>query len=414
MKNIKVNSVYFLCLLTVLVICPAGVLGQIIIDHNCCDLGAVPTTWINAAKTNFNVWYGHTSHGNQITVGIDNLQSHYGSPYTHNPSGSGDALSYQEVGGDLGHTGDLGWEEDTRAQLDDPGNDRNVVMWSWCGGCSDNTEGGINTYLNAMNQLETDYPGVLFVYMTGHLDIWSYTNLKARNQQIRDYCMANGKTLFDFADIESYNPDGTYYDFAHDSCDYYDGPGGAVLGNWADEWCGAHSDSDLCWSCDCDHSKALNCNLKGRAFWWLMAEMAGWNHTPSTPTPPVPTPTQGPSNCLVSLYMPDTMFYTGSLCMCTVTVTNDTGGALTDHPLFVILDVYGSYFFAPSFSAYDNYLSDYPSFASGDTEVTVIPEFNWPNGAGSATDIIFYAAITDPGINGLYSNLDTWTFGWTE
>jgi len=33
-------------------------------------------------------------------------------------------------------------------------------------------------------------------------------------------------------------------------------------------------------ACDeCAHSQALNCVLKGRAFWWMMARLAGWNGT---------------------------------------------------------------------------------------------------------------------------------------
>jgi len=248
----------------------------IIVDHQSTNLDSVPGSWIEEAKSNFHIWYGHTSHGSQITSGISNLQSNIGEPYTYNSSGSGGALSYQETGGDLGHNGNLSWYWTTRAKLDEPGNDRNVVMWSWCGGVSDNTAEGIDIYLNAMNTLETDYPDVKFIYMTGHLDIWSWANLKARNQQIRDYCIANNKILFDFADIESYNPDYTFFEYANDNCNYYDGPGGSYEGNWADEWCAAHPGSDLCWDCYCAHSKSLNCNLKGRAFWWMMAEMAGW------------------------------------------------------------------------------------------------------------------------------------------
>jgi hypothetical protein len=109
--------------------------------------------------------------------------------------------------------------------------------------------------------------------MTGHLDgSGEAGNLHQRNEQIRAYCRANGKILFDFADIERYDPDGQ--DFlnqgANDNCDYSGG-------NWADEWCAANPDSELCDSCSCAHSKALNCNLKARAFWWMMARLAGWN-----------------------------------------------------------------------------------------------------------------------------------------
>jgi len=62
-----------------------------------------------------------------------------------------------------------------------------------------------------MNDLERDFPDVHFVYMTGHLDGSGLTgNLHLRNEQIRNYCRENKKILYDFADIECYNPDGTY------------------------------------------------------------------------------------------------------------------------------------------------------------------------------------------------------------
>ena len=64
-----------------------------------------------------------------------------------------------------------------------------------------------------MSQLETDYPNVKFVYMTGHVDIWDDVDNKAANQMIRNYCNANGKILYDFADIERYDPDGYYFEY---------------------------------------------------------------------------------------------------------------------------------------------------------------------------------------------------------
>jgi len=269
--------IFFMILTGMLISMMVCAQQPILIDHSSTELEAVPLSYINLAKTTFRLWYGHTSHGSQITSGIENLQNHLGEPYTFNSGGTGGALSYQEEWSiDLGHNGDTAWAQRTREILNAPGNDRNVNMWSWCGGVSDNTEEGINIYLNKMTELENDYPNVSFIYMTGHLDIWAWANLKARNQQIRDYCIANHKTLFDFADIESYNPDLLFFDYATDNCDYYSAPGGSLLGNWATEWCSAHPGSELCWTCSCAHSEALNCNLKGRAFWWMMARMAGW------------------------------------------------------------------------------------------------------------------------------------------
>ena len=110
--------------------------------------------------------------------------------------------------------------------------------------------------------------------MTGHLTgTGEEGNLNQRNNQIRAHCIANNSVLFDFADIESYDPDGdtNFMELnANDNCDYNGG-------NWADEWCAANPGGDLCAACSCAHSKPLNCNLKGRAFWWMMARLAGWN-----------------------------------------------------------------------------------------------------------------------------------------
>jgi len=142
-----------------------------------------------------------------------------------------------------------------------------MIMWSWCGQ-ADTSEENINLYLNLMNQLEEDYPNVTFVYMTGHLNgTGEEGNLNIRNNQIRDFCSQNNKILFDFADIESYDPDYNYFldKNANDGC-YYDSDGnGSLDANWADECCAAHPGE--CSSCFCAHSRSLNCDLKGRSFW---------------------------------------------------------------------------------------------------------------------------------------------------
>jgi len=119
--------------------------------------------------------------------------------------------------------------------------DYDFSMWSWCGEVSGVSESYIQNYLDTLNQLEAEYPGMKYIYMTGHLDgSGSSGNLHIRNEQIRDYCRTHNKVLFDFADIERYDPDGTdYLDLgANDNCDYSGG-------NWAQQWCAAHPEAEL-------------------------------------------------------------------------------------------------------------------------------------------------------------------------
>jgi len=261
-----------------LMLAPQMCADAIIIDHNCTDLSQIPGEWINQSKAMFNMSYGHTSHGSQIVSGMNVIKNSAGSLYWWDRDGTQGGLSLHDrtPSGDLGNPDRYTWEARTRAMLNDQDNDRNVVMWSWCGQ-ADTTEANMQIYLDLMSGLEADYPDVTFIYMTGHLNGGGEGgSLHQRNEQIRAHCIAHNSVLFDFADIESYDPDGNYFldKSANDNCDYWIG---GVRHNWADEWCNANPGSDLCASCSCAHSKPLNCNLKGRAFWHTMARLAGWD-----------------------------------------------------------------------------------------------------------------------------------------
>jgi hypothetical protein len=45
----------------------------IIVDHTCTNLTAIPQMAIEAAKADLHIAYGHTSHGSQVTSGMDVL-----------------------------------------------------------------------------------------------------------------------------------------------------------------------------------------------------------------------------------------------------------------------------------------------------------------------------------------------------
>ncbi len=258
-----------------------GGVGGKTIDHRCAKLSAIPQTAINQAKSSLHIAYGHTSHGNQLIVGMNGIVgwSGGGAMYSYNDGGAGGALDLRNQpfsgASDLGNPNYTAWEAATRDYLDSHA-EINVVIWSWCGQ-ADTTAANINLYLSLMSGLEASYPGVTFVYMTGHLNGSGLSgNLHLRNQQIRDYCSAHDKFLYDFEDIESYDPDGTYFGDKnpHDTCEY-DLPGGGS-GNWAVEWQNAHTETVDWFNCSPDHTQPVNGNLKGFAAWWLWARIAGW------------------------------------------------------------------------------------------------------------------------------------------
>jgi hypothetical protein len=250
-------------------------------DHSVARLSVlelIPDPALSKAKSELVIAYGHTSHGSQIVDGVNGLD-----PFMTgkgHPAGKFSGLILYDFYGDFGGLGiaqDLGnpdytsWESATRTYLG-AHPEVNVVVWSWCGQVSSALESDILNYLSLMTGLEEDYPDVKFVYMTGHLDGTGLTgNLHLRNEQIRKYCRDNKKILFDFADIETYDPDGVYYGNQHpdDTCEY-DG------GNWATAWQTANPGD--WYSCSSAHSQPVNANMKAYAFWWLMARIAGWDN----------------------------------------------------------------------------------------------------------------------------------------
>jgi len=251
-----------------------------VVGHECIDLSSIPEEWIKKAKETLHIAYGHTSHGSQLTSGMTGLAQFKGDRYAWNNGGKGGTLDLHDyaMSGDLGNPDYTSWEQRTRTYLE-ANPDVNVIIWSWCGQVSHASEENINTYLSLMAGLEEDYPEVTFVYMTGHLDGTGVTgNLNIRNEQIRNYCITNERFLYDFADIESYDPDGNYYldKKANDGCYYDSNNDGTRDANWAIDWQNAHTEGVDWYNCSSAHSQPLNANMKAYAAWHLWARIAGW------------------------------------------------------------------------------------------------------------------------------------------
>lgn len=286
-------------LLLLLLFCLPVFLCALIIDHTCTDITQIPESAILAAKDSLHIGYGHTSHGSQVTSGMSGLIGFANSGgkglslpdniFAFNNGGTDGALDLEEGDGygegwidhDCGYYPN--WVDETREYLDDPSHsDVNVIMWSWCGQVSSKYASGVlwDQYLGPMTQLEEDYPHVTFIYMTGHVDIFNDENNKAANDTIRSYCRNNDKVLFDFADFDRHDPDGTHYEFCHDNCNYYASTDtSTLLGNWALEWQSTHTEGVDWYSCGSAHSQALNANQKAYGAWWMWVSLAGWEDT---------------------------------------------------------------------------------------------------------------------------------------
>ena len=268
--------------------------GPIIIDHRHTDITKLTSNQIQRAKNLLHIGYGHTSHGSQITDGMTCLIDFANSGgkglsfpsgfFSWNNGGTDGALDLEEGAGynsgwlelDCGYWPT--WYNETIEYLNDPSHaDVNVVIWSWCGQMSGKFPTALsNEYLLPMAGLETSYPDVVFVYMTGHVDIDNDANHKAACQAIRDFCTANNKVLYDFADIEHYDPDGTYFEYVNDYCNVYEGPssGSTYLGNWASDWQSSHTEGIDWYECNAEHSLPLNGNQKAYAAWALWCAIA--------------------------------------------------------------------------------------------------------------------------------------------
>jgi len=279
--------------------------GGLIINHENIDIDQVPDYWLGKAKE-LAFHYGHTSHGEQVLEGLAYLESYLDSKYDISRwslwewndhltdddfpatpltlniyDGNYDSSGYD----DYIEPGDY-WEGPvgiSRTTTTASSGNFDYSMWSWCGQADYYSDDQIGEYLAQMKAFEAAFPNMRFILMTGHNvsngdDGADNDNLLAHNQMMRDYANANGMVLFDFADIETYDPDDLLYD--PNTWNYSDG-----TCPWCETWCAAnpgYCDDDLL-AISCEHTHPLFCKMKAQAFWWMMARLAGWGGPVTSP-----------------------------------------------------------------------------------------------------------------------------------
>ncbi len=130
----------------------------------------------------------------------------------------------------------------------------------------------------------------------------------------------------------------------------------------------------------------------------------GWD--PRNPDSPAPRC----GSLGVSLEMPAHRFRAGDVCSLNARLCNNTLIPVNDVRCFVILEAYGQYYFAPGWTTAIECLT--VDLLPGPQTIHIIPSFSWPQIPGSASDLRFYAGLTNSDMTTLIGEYDTWEFGW--
>ena len=283
-------------------------------DHSSVDAYAdIPDEWLAAVKNNLVVYNLHQSHGSHIIQGMKMIYVDDNRYYP--PEMWGQWWTYPGGCEDIGWNGSTCFTGWVRDYLDTNSVGCNVVTVSFSHAAHSCDQEEIANFMSGWYRLAQDYPSVKFVIQTSRLRK-TFDNFQTigmqyiqANQWMRDICdtiQLSNVFLFDDGDIawwdrrlnriDSLSTDsGNTWMPAYVNSGYT--PMSCVDENltfnntWHMSEMGNiegcyHANGGSAYNC-------LMCELTGKAWWWMMARIAGWDGgTTSNHPPQITSPTE--------------------------------------------------------------------------------------------------------------------------
>ena len=113
----------------------------------------------------------------------------------------------------------------------------------------------------------------------------------------------------------------------------------------------------------------------------------------------------------LEIYMPTHYVSPGDNFYCIIEAHTTKGKTFSQVPLFVLIELGGNFYCLPSFSEFDYYTVD---ITTDFQKITVLAPFRWPENAGYASGVYWYAAIANQQGTEMISNLAFWSLNWGE
>ena len=273
----KKEMMLIIGMIAILAMVPSACADAIIIDHTCTDLSEIPDEWVDAVQDYVKLHYAHTSHGGQLTTGlqrIENVDSNYSQARgsSHLPTEADALCIFDGQEPDTYITPGEYWDSEAGRQdtqdVIDHNPTINVSGWSWCCQLTSYSAEHVQTYLDVMEGFETLNPDVRFVYMTCNAQATGDGgyNRYLRNEEIRSWVRDHpeeDRVLFDFADLDSWWYNSTTGAWEHATYEY----SSTEVPVEHPQFHGSQA----------GHTTHESCEQKGKAVWWMMARLAGWD-----------------------------------------------------------------------------------------------------------------------------------------